>query len=126
MLLHLTVAVLIKLYPNYKKPIFTMYVQSKNPFPELEIFIQQCKAYYNLDVITISADIKTALGCVLKDRPYLKACLMGTRRSDPFSQELSPFQVSTTNLCISCLRYLKIDTVLCCNDTNSFPILFVI
>lgn len=45
--------------------------------------------------MTVHDDIKKGLETVLKKYPNLKACLMGTRRTDPYSNSLKTFQVST-------------------------------
>lgn len=91
-LLHLTLAVLQKQYPGAKNPL-CMYVRSEFAFPEQDAFIKECQNYYNLEVIAIHSHIKDGLKNILEKRPNLKACLMGTRRTDPFSDALSAFQV---------------------------------
>lgn len=52
---------------------------------------------YNLDLKKVPGPIKHALGDVLAERPELKAVLMGTRRTDPYSETLNSFQVHTLN-----------------------------
>lgn len=85
--------VLRKNYPDHKNPLLCWYVRSADAFPEQDLFISQCKQYYNLEVMTVQSDIKEALSLVLKRRPNMKACLMGTRRTDPYSSNLEIFQV---------------------------------
>lgn len=92
-LLHLMIAVLKKRYPGHKAKPYCMYVQNANPFQDIDTFILHCQQYFDLEVITISASIKEALEQVLRIKPNLKVCLMGTRRTDPFSEHLKDFQV---------------------------------
>ncbi|XP_050504905.1 FAD synthase isoform X1 [Diabrotica virgifera virgifera] len=92
-LLHLVYAFLQVNYPDYKKQIFCLYVQGKEPFPEQEEFISLCQIYYNLDIMVVKSGIKDALQEVLTTRPNLKACFMGTRRTDPYSEHLDDMQL---------------------------------
>jgi FAD synthetase len=52
---------------------------------------------YNLELKKVPGPIKHALNDVLAERPELKAVLMGTRRTDPYSETLTSFQVHTLN-----------------------------
>lgn len=70
-----------------------MYVRSEFAFPEQDEFILQCQNYYNLKIIANHTYIKEGLRDVLERKPNLKACLMGTRRTDPYSENLNCFQV---------------------------------
>lgn len=70
-----------------------LYVKSENAFPEQDKFISQCQTYFNLEVITVTQSIKEALNKTLLMKPSLKACFMGTRRTDPYSINLKVFQV---------------------------------
>ncbi|XP_045462164.1 FAD synthase-like isoform X2 [Harmonia axyridis] len=93
-LLHITIAVLEKLFPLYSQKLICLYVQEDRPFKEQEEFIDKCQEYFNLELVTLKMNIKEALTIILKDRPNLKACLMGTRKTDPFSQSLLEFQLT--------------------------------
>ncbi|XP_018577783.1 probable FAD synthase [Anoplophora glabripennis] len=93
-LLHLICTVLKAKYPNCKSPIVCLYVRSKNAFPEQDKFISQCQTYFNLEVITVTGSIKEALNKILLMKLNLKACFMGTRRTDPYSSNLKVFQMS--------------------------------
>ncbi|XP_044756903.1 FAD synthase-like [Coccinella septempunctata] len=93
-LLHLTLIVLEKHYPCYSQKPLCLYVQGDQPFKEQEEFILKCQQYYNLEIVTLKMGIKDALASILRDCPNLKACLMGTRKTDPFSQTLSEFQLT--------------------------------
>jgi FAD synthetase len=55
---------------------------------------------YNLQLKIIPGPIKHALGVVLAEGPELKAVLMGTRRTDPYSEALDFFQVHTFSMFI--------------------------
>lgn len=98
-LLHLIYTVLNVIYPNCKSPIVCLYVKSEDAFPEQDKFISQCQTYYNLEVITVTQSIKEALNKILLMKPNLKACFMGTRRTDPYSNNLKLFQVKENIYC---------------------------
>ncbi|CAG9827745.1 unnamed protein product [Diabrotica balteata] len=93
-LLYLVYAYLQVNYPDYKKQMFCLYVQGKEPFPEQEEFISLCQIYYNLDIMVVRGGIKDALQEVLTTKPNLKACFMGTRRTDPHSGDLEDMQMT--------------------------------
>ncbi|PNF24944.1 FAD synthase [Cryptotermes secundus] len=93
-LLHLATAVLRRTFPSLKKPLFALYIQSQDPFPQVEEFIAESVKRYNLELKKVPGPIKRALGDVLAERPELKAVLMGTRRTDPYSETLNSFQVT--------------------------------
>nr|CAD7567658.1 unnamed protein product [Timema californicum] len=52
------------------------------------------KQMYELNLVTIPGPIKGALQKLLKEKPHLKAVLMGTRRTDPYSECLKHFQMT--------------------------------
>lgn len=92
-LLDLIMKVLSKI-DNCKKELFSVvYIQPENPFSELEDFIFSTKEYYNINLIVLKGNIKLALETILKENNNMKACLMGTRRSDPYSEHLDFFTV---------------------------------
>lgn len=93
-LLHLMLVVLEKKYPSYTNQPICLYVQSECPFPEQDNFIKSCQQLFNLEIICIKSNIKEALHIILSKKPNLKACLMGTRRTDPFSIDLGYFQMT--------------------------------
>ncbi|KAG5893180.1 hypothetical protein JTB14_000440 [Gonioctena quinquepunctata] len=93
-LLHLAYIVLKIKYPDYKKPLFCLYVRSKEAFSDQDKFISQCQIFYNLDLTSITLGMKEALEQVLNRKPNLRACFMGTRKTDPYSAELSVFQMT--------------------------------
>nr|CAD7441833.1 unnamed protein product [Timema bartmani] len=93
-LLHLVCAVFLRKYPGQQKPINTVYIQYEEPFPEVETFIQETVKRYELNLVTIPGPIKGALQKLLREKPHLKAVLMGTRRTDPYSECLKHFQMT--------------------------------
>lgn len=93
MLLHLTLLVLKTKFPNYKKSLLCIYIENTYPFLEIQDFINKMAKYYNLNMTTVIGTIKESLQTLNANKPNVKACLMGTRRTDPFSMDLNTFQV---------------------------------
>ncbi|CAG9761544.1 unnamed protein product [Ceutorhynchus assimilis] len=93
-LLHLVQTVLRKNYPNRKEKLFCLYVRSPNVFEEQDAFIEQCMIFYDLEILSITGNIKEALRITIEQKPHLKACFMGTRRTDPFCSNLNEFQMT--------------------------------
>lgn len=91
-LLHLVWAV--NKLMKHKKHINSVYIKSDSAFPEVDDFVNISKKKYNLNITTIFGPIKEALTELLKSKPNIKAIFMGTRRTDPFSENLLDFQVS--------------------------------
>lgn len=92
-LLDLIIKVLSK-NPDNKMELFkVVYIQPENPFPELEDFIFSMQKHYKINLIVLKGNIKLALETILKENKNMKACLMGTRRSDPYSEHLDFFTV---------------------------------
>ncbi|VEN33904.1 unnamed protein product, partial [Callosobruchus maculatus] len=91
-LLHLYNIVLKLKYPDFKGKIFCSYVKTSNIFPEQTKFIEYCKVYFNLQIEESTRPMKEHLEHILNIRPNLKACLMGTRRTDPYSAHLEIFE----------------------------------
>ncbi|KAJ3387807.1 FAD1 flavin adenine dinucleotide synthetase [Entophlyctis sp. JEL0112] len=72
-------------------PIPCLYVTAADPFPEVDDFVQRAADLYNLKVYKTSQPMKIALKSFLGEFPEVKAVLVGTRRTDPYSQHLKPF-----------------------------------
>ncbi|KAF8314008.1 adenine nucleotide alpha hydrolases-like protein [Clavulina sp. PMI_390] len=89
----------------------SIYITSDHPFPEIEEFVEESCVRYNLDLVRIGGDIKEALATYLgtsslsearasmhlakhveqgKTAPGegIKAIVMGTRKTDPYSGNL--------------------------------------
>lgn len=92
-LLHLLNIVRKIRYPKYQEPLSCLYVRDHDTFPEQDKFVAQCQVYYNLDIVSLSQGMKDALAEYLNRKPNLKACFLGTRRTDPYSASLKTFQV---------------------------------
>lgn len=93
-LLHLFHAVVKKKYPDNKDRIKSLYIRSKLPFPEVEKFIQIARDRYKLEQLRFNGRIKDCLGDLQKQHPEIKAVVMGTRRSDPYSYHLESFSMT--------------------------------
>lgn len=91
-LLHLAVNYLNTLKTPYN--LKCIYVQPNNPFDEVEEFVKSCGTYYNMKIDIIQGSIKAALEMACNDNRNLKACLMGSRRTDPYCEHLKTFHVS--------------------------------
>ncbi|XP_017579966.1 FAD synthase [Pygocentrus nattereri] len=90
-LLHLYYAALKRHHPDSKDRVKALYIRIMSPFPEMERFLQDTIKRYDLDLVSVEGSIRQALSEVQEKRPELRAVLMGTRRTDPYSRTLAPF-----------------------------------
>ncbi|XP_013410704.1 FAD synthase isoform X2 [Lingula anatina] len=95
-LLHLFYTVVKKKYADQvvDAPLKALYIRSRSPFPEVELFIQQGVDRYGLQLLRYDGRIKECLGELKKDCPHIKAVVMGTRRTDPYSVQLEAFSMT--------------------------------
>ncbi|KAF5272708.1 hypothetical protein FQA39_LY07735 [Lamprigera yunnana] len=96
-LLHLVIGALQKNYPDYNGKLFCVYIENRNSFPELNKFIEDCRQYYDLDLLKLTKPIKESLLFILSEKPNMMGVLMGTRSTDPFSEHLQTFQMTDKN-----------------------------
>lgn len=75
---------------HIKLPV--LYIQSDDNFPELDLFVDECSEFYNINLIKRKGDIKSVLFELLKEMPGIKAVFMGNRRTDPYCKELKLMQ----------------------------------
>ncbi|KAI9342656.1 hypothetical protein BDR26DRAFT_859328 [Obelidium mucronatum] len=85
----------------YKMP--SLYVTATDPFPEVDAFVDHMADLYNLEVYKTSASMKDGLEDFLGRYPNVKAVLVGTRRTDPYSNHLKEFD-PTDNGWPDCVR----------------------
>ncbi|KAI9327067.1 hypothetical protein DFJ73DRAFT_632278 [Zopfochytrium polystomum] len=69
----------------------TLYVMPPDPFPEVEEFVDRMAKRYNLNVMRTTASMKDGLQSFLDAFPEVKAILLGTRSTDPYSERLQDF-----------------------------------
>ncbi|XP_066148538.1 probable FAD synthase isoform X1 [Euwallacea fornicatus] len=98
-LLHLVQTVLRKKYPKKytNTKLFCLYVKSDKAFKEQDEFIEQCMIFYNLEIMSVTGNIKDALRITIGKKPHLKACFMGTRRTDPHCSHLNFLQMTDSD-----------------------------
>ncbi|KAF9433594.1 3'-phosphoadenosine 5'-phosphosulfate sulfotransferase [Entomortierella beljakovae] len=102
-ILHLYIAVLYKLHGDEFEedqgssqqslhcPIPSIYVTHKNPFGQVERFVDDEIIRYNIDLNRIPGPMKKALEEYNELKSDIKAIMVGTRRDDPHGGPLKPF-----------------------------------
>lgn len=76
---------------NASDPVQAIYIVSKDPFAEVEEFVNVTTTQYHLDLRRYAMGMRQALDAYLNDRPEVQAIFMGTRRTDPHSDTLGHF-----------------------------------
>lgn len=86
--------ILIKLLPTIvsSSELKCVYMQPKEPFEEVEEFIEHCRRYYNIKIRSIKGDIKMTLSQICEEDHNIKACIMGSRQTDPYCESLKSMQ----------------------------------
>ncbi|XP_052867042.1 FAD synthase-like [Anopheles cruzii] len=74
------------------KRIKCIYVRPLNPFSEIEEFVEVCREHYGISIATVTGGIKTALEAICQEDRQIKACIMGSRKTDPYCERLEPFK----------------------------------
>lgn len=72
--------------------IVYIYVQPADPFEEVEQFVNNCETYYQINMQIHKGSLKSTLERVLKDEEELKGCFLGSRKTDPYCGDLTPFK----------------------------------
>ncbi|XP_076450575.1 FAD synthase-like [Babylonia areolata] len=96
-LLHLFHAVVQQKYPKEEVKLQALYIRSRLPFPEVELFVQQACSRYHLELIRYEGRIKENLASLKQGHPDVKAVLMGTRTTDPYSGHLQSFSMTDSD-----------------------------
>ncbi|KAG7290190.1 hypothetical protein NEMBOFW57_000188 [Staphylotrichum longicolle] len=73
------------------RPLQAIYIVSKDPFAEVEEFVERSAQQYHLDLKRYALPMRPALEAYLEDRPAVKAVFLGTRRTDPHGEFLTHF-----------------------------------
>ncbi|PHH68083.1 hypothetical protein CDD82_858 [Ophiocordyceps australis] len=73
------------------RPLQAIYIAPPDPFPEVEHFVALSTAQYQLNLTRYALPMRQALEAYRQDMPVVNAIFMGTRRTDPHSQFLTPF-----------------------------------
>ncbi|KAG6097648.1 hypothetical protein E4U30_000465 [Claviceps sp. LM220 group G6] len=68
-----------------------IYIAPPDPFPEVEEFVTRTTKEYQLDLARYALPMRRALEAYRDDKPSVKAIFMGTRRTDPHCEFLTPF-----------------------------------
>lgn len=72
--------------------IKSVYINYEPQFPELVNFIDESKSRYSLELVSLTMKLKDGLATYLSQNKEIKAIIVGTRKSDPYSSELQHFQ----------------------------------
>ncbi|KAL1397139.1 hypothetical protein pipiens_009985 [Culex pipiens pipiens] len=69
-----------------------IYMQPAEPFEEIEEFMKACQNHYQVRIRTMRGGIKAILEQICDENSNIKACIMGSRRTDPYCDKLQPMQ----------------------------------
>ncbi|XP_014091842.2 FAD synthase [Bactrocera oleae] len=71
-----------------------LYIETENSFEEVEAVVLDCERRYNIELIRRKGCIKDVLTQILEEKPEIRAIFMGTRRTDPYCENLNAMQVT--------------------------------
>lgn len=93
-LLDITIKLLKQMHnrDDVAKDLKVVYVRTEKTFNAIDAFVSNIESHYGLKMTVADGDLKTTLEKLLKNDPSLKACLMGTRRTDPYCENLEFMQ----------------------------------
>lgn len=89
-LLHL-VSKLINSITSTPITLLAVCIDGEDVFPAVTQFVQDSLTLYNLKLLVYRGQIKSGLFNLHQAHPNIKAILMGTRSTDPYSSHLEPF-----------------------------------
>ncbi|KAK6632561.1 hypothetical protein RUM43_013329 [Polyplax serrata] len=76
-----------------KERLNSVYIKSDAVFPEVDDFVSKTSERYNMNIVVVCGNIKGALLELHGSNQDIKAIFMGTRRTDPYSEDLNEFQM---------------------------------
>ncbi|KAL4704078.1 hypothetical protein ACJJTC_004424 [Scirpophaga incertulas] len=98
-LLDLTFNVLQEIHTRreIQEKLKVVYIRTSKPFREIEDFVKEIQGHYGISLRVVEGEMKLTLEKLLERDSNLKACLMGTRRTDPYSEDLTFMQKTDSN-----------------------------
>lgn len=79
---------------GYSDSLKEVYVRPQDSFPEVDKFVEECRVRYPLQSEVYDAPMKSALSLFIKKHPEVSAIFVGTRRADPYSENLKFMQAT--------------------------------
>lgn len=76
---------------HFPRSLKTVYIQSKDPFSEVDSFVQTSSQLYHLSLVASTLPMKAAFAQYLEQNNHVKAIFVGTRRTDPHGANLTHF-----------------------------------
>jgi len=71
--------------------MLALFVKTSESFEEVERFMNETTKRYGLKTVNFEGKMKEELARLREERPEIKAVLMGTRATDPYSKNLQEF-----------------------------------
>lgn len=76
---------------TFPEKLPAVYIVSAHPFPQVDDFVLEYSAKYRLDTSRFMLSMKEGLRAFLQENENVEAVFVGTRRTDPFGDKLTPF-----------------------------------